>query len=185
MPNIAKSHAYKEKEFGIYVLWKFLPAHIRSMKKNELSALGLSDPLIFRVIKIKNQTEFAKQFGVKDLGTLTDWNKKIRSKNITPPQSMVGFQKQYASIFERASSSQFPKLENALSEQKKIISLLKKENATLKRTLASPVIKTPPSKRKSRSSSNIDKPVQATLASAPPSESPASLLQKLRSIFRK
>ncbi len=185
MPNIAKSHAYKEKEFGIYVLWKFLPAHIKNMKKNELSALGLSDPLIFRVIKIKNQTEFAKQFGIRDLGTLTDWNKKIRNGNITPPQSMVGFQKQYASIFERASSSQFPKLESALSEQKKIISLLKKENATLKRTLASPALKTPPSKRKQLSPSNIDKPVQATLTNAPPSESPASLLQKLRSIFRK
>ena len=57
MPIIANKSVYKEKEFNNYVLWKFLPAHARGMKKSELAAIGLNDPLIIKLIKIKNQNE--------------------------------------------------------------------------------------------------------------------------------
>src|SRR3989344_3706182 len=39
--------------------------------------LGIDDELAISLLSIKNQTEFAQRFGIKDLGTLTEWNKKI------------------------------------------------------------------------------------------------------------
>lgn len=39
--------------------------------------MGFTDPEVFVLLKIKTQTEFAKQYGIRDLGTLTDWNRKI------------------------------------------------------------------------------------------------------------
>ena len=82
MPNNAKISVYKEKEFEMYALWKSMPAYFRGMKKDQLLSLGFSDPMIQKVVKIKSQTEFAKAFHIKDLGTLTDWNSKIEKNNL-------------------------------------------------------------------------------------------------------
>ena len=40
----------------------------------------VDDELAMSLLEIKNQTEFAKRFGIKDLGTLTEWNKKIEKE---------------------------------------------------------------------------------------------------------
>lgn len=135
MPKIAKYHAYKEKEFGIYVLWKFLPAHFKGMRKNELAKLGFNDPVISKIIKIKNQTEFAKYFNIKDLGTLTDWNKKIKNENITHPPIMDSYQKNQTNINEKIILPSITELKENLLKQNKLIATLKKENAYLKNKL--------------------------------------------------
>lgn len=132
MPKNAKNHVYKEKEFNIYVMWKFLPAHVRGMRKNELINLGVSDPLILKIIKIKNQTEFAKYFHIKDLGTLTDWNNKIKKENTTPPPFMNEYQKQNNNINEKIIIPNVTNLNEIILSQNKIISSLKKENVMLK-----------------------------------------------------
>ncbi len=132
MPKNAKNHVYKEKEFNIYVMWKFLPAHVRGMRKNELINLGVSDPLILKIIKIKNQTEFAKYFHIKDLGTLTDWNNKIKKENVTPPPFMNEYQKQNNNINEKIIIPNVTNLNEIILSQNKIISSLKKENIILK-----------------------------------------------------
>lgn len=140
MPNNPKKQVYKEKEFGIYVLWKFLPAHFKGMKRDELETLGFTDPMILKIIKIKNQTEFAKYFNIKDLGTLTDWNNRIKREKPASPLLMTEFQKQYSGINERIILPNVSKLEAKISEQNKTISLLKKENALLKKKLKPSVI---------------------------------------------
>jgi hypothetical protein len=42
--------------------------------------MGIDDEIAMSLLEIKNQTEFAKRFGIKDLGTLSDWNKKIEER---------------------------------------------------------------------------------------------------------
>lgn len=142
MPKNAKNHVYKEKEFNIYVMWKFLPAHVRGIKKNELINLGLTDPLILKIIKIKSQTEFAKYFHIKDLGTLTDWNNKIKKESITPPPLMNEYQKQNNNINEKIIVPNITNLNEKILNQKKIISSLKKENTILKNKIKSRVSNT-------------------------------------------
>jgi hypothetical protein len=133
MPKNAKKGAYKEKEFETYLLWKSLPAHFRGMKKKELHAAGFTDPLILKIIKIKNQTQFAKTFHIKDLGTLTDWNNKIKNENITSPVLETTFQNQTSTINKKIILPTIKELENKLLEKNKIIYLLKKEITLLKK----------------------------------------------------
>ncbi len=133
MPNNAKKGVYKEKEFGIYLLWKSLPANFRGMKKTELKSYGIDDPFISKIIKIKNQTEFAKYFHVKDLGTLTDWNNKIQKENLSSPLVPNVFKKQFVEINEKVIINNTKELERKIQEQEEIIKILKIENEKYKK----------------------------------------------------
>ncbi len=98
MPTNAKKNVYKEKEFQTYVLWKSLPAFFRGMQKKELQTYGFTDPIILKIVTIKNQTTFAKKFGIKDLGTLTDWNNRIKNNNLESFTLNNIFKKEFENI---------------------------------------------------------------------------------------
>ena len=68
---------YKKQEFECYVLWRSLPSIYRGQPRHVLEKMGIDDEISMSMLEIKNQTEFAKRFGIKDLGTLSAWNKKI------------------------------------------------------------------------------------------------------------
>ena len=82
MPKNAKKITYKEQEFEMYVLWKSLPAILRGQEPRIYEQLKITDELVLQLLEIKNQTQFAKKFDVKDLATLTDWNKKIEEHDL-------------------------------------------------------------------------------------------------------
>jgi hypothetical protein len=189
MPNNAKKSVYKEKEFGIYVLWRFLPPHFRGMKESELNALGFTDPLILKIIKIKNQTGFAKYFHIKDLGTLTDWNNKIKKENITSPFLTSNLKKELWNLNEKIILPNIDKLKIKISEQNKIISSLKKENALLKRkielhTQEKPNMVPDFQNNISAETNNNISPVtpQTNINKKIPTD---NIIQKLKKIFRK
>jgi hypothetical protein len=68
---------YKRQEFESYVLWRSMPSILRGQPRHVIEKLGIDDELAMSLLDIKNQTEFAKRFGIRDLGTLTEWNKRI------------------------------------------------------------------------------------------------------------
>jgi hypothetical protein len=68
---------YKKREFESYVLWRSMPSILRGQPRHVIERLGIDDELAMSLLDIKNQTEFAERFGIKDLGTLSEWNKKI------------------------------------------------------------------------------------------------------------
>lgn len=68
---------YKKQEFESYVLWRSMPSILRGQPRHVIEKLGIDDEVAMSLLEIKNQTEFAKHFGIKDLGTLSAWNKKI------------------------------------------------------------------------------------------------------------
>ena len=49
---------------------------------SKLDGFGISDEDARLLLGIRTQTEFAEKFSVKDLGTLTDWNKKIEAEGL-------------------------------------------------------------------------------------------------------
>ncbi len=73
---------YKMREFECYVLWRSMPPIFRGQPKHVLEKMGIDDEIAISLLEIKNQTEFAKRFGIKDLGTLSDWNKKIDERGL-------------------------------------------------------------------------------------------------------
>jgi hypothetical protein len=70
-------NVYKKQEFESYVLWRSMPSILRGQPRHVIEKLGIDDEVAMSLLDIKNQTEFAKRFGIKDLGTLSAWNKKI------------------------------------------------------------------------------------------------------------
>lgn len=84
MDNDAENYktisVYKRQEFESYVLWRSMPSILRGQPRHVIEKLGVDDELAMSLLEIKNQTEFAKRFGIKDLGTLTEWNKKIEKE---------------------------------------------------------------------------------------------------------
>jgi len=79
-----KGGVYRKQEFDTYVLWKALPSFLRGQPRTVLEKMGINNEITLDLLQIKTQTEFAKQFGIKDLGTLTDWNKRIEEKGLVP-----------------------------------------------------------------------------------------------------
>ena len=73
---------YRKAEFDSYMMWKSLPTFLRGQPELVIRKMGIDDPVIFHLLKIKTQTEFAAQYNIKDLGTLTDWNKKIEKEGL-------------------------------------------------------------------------------------------------------
>ena len=49
-----------------------------------LEKFGIDEEVAIGLLEIKTQTEFAKRFNIKDLATLTDWNKKLENEKIIP-----------------------------------------------------------------------------------------------------
>lgn len=78
--SYAELAVYKKPEFASYVLWRSMPSILRGQPRHIIEKLGIDDELALSLLEIKNQTEFAKRFGIKDLGTLSDWNKKIEER---------------------------------------------------------------------------------------------------------
>jgi len=68
---------YRKQDFNSYVLWKSLPSFLKGQPKVMLEKFGITDELAVELLQIKTQGEFATKFGIKDPGTLTDWNKRM------------------------------------------------------------------------------------------------------------
>lgn len=77
-----KSGVYRKQDFNSYILWKSLPSYLKGQPKAVLEKFGISDETALELLQIKNQSEFASKFSIKDLGTLTDWNKKIEKEGL-------------------------------------------------------------------------------------------------------
>jgi len=75
--NSKSFHVYKKQEFESYVLWRSMPSILRGQPRHVIEKLGIDDEMAMSLLDIKNQTEFAQKFGIKDPGTLSAWNKKI------------------------------------------------------------------------------------------------------------
>jgi hypothetical protein len=76
--------AYKEEEYEMYAYWKFLPVQLRGLPEESIKKLGIDDEDVLFLLAIKTQRQFAAEFGIKDLGTLTDWNKRLMKENSLP-----------------------------------------------------------------------------------------------------
>ncbi len=85
MPNYAKNQGVrKTQDFDSYAMWKAMPSILRGQPKQVLEKFGIDDELAISLLEIKTQTEFAKRFDIKDLATLTDWNKKLEKEGLVP-----------------------------------------------------------------------------------------------------
>lgn len=83
MPKNAKhTGVYKKAEFETYALWKSLPSFLKGQPKSVLEKFGLEDEIVLSLLEIKTQTQFAERFEIKDLATLTDWNKRIKDDGL-------------------------------------------------------------------------------------------------------
>ncbi len=127
MPRNAKNVAYKAKEFETYLLWKSLPPHFRGLKISELKQYGFTDPLLSRIVKIKTQTEFARRFGIKDLGTLTDWNAKAEQQHLVKEVTAPAYEKELARVGKNVSESLIVSLQDKIRKQQKLITTLRKQ----------------------------------------------------------
>ena len=75
--NAETGGVYKKQEFEAYATWRAMPSFLRGQPRGMLERFGIDDDLAMSLLEIRNQTEFAKKFGIKDLTTLSEWNKKI------------------------------------------------------------------------------------------------------------
>ncbi len=77
-----KGGVYRKQDFNSYVLWKSLPSFLKGQPKIMLEKFGIADDITIELLSIKTQGEFATKFGIKDPGTLTDWNKRIEKEGL-------------------------------------------------------------------------------------------------------
>jgi len=85
MPKNAENiGVYKKQDFDSYVLWRSLPSVLRSQPKQLLERYNIDEEIAVGLLEIKTQTEFAKKFGIKDMTTLSEWNKKIEKEGLIP-----------------------------------------------------------------------------------------------------
>lgn len=77
-----KVGVYRKQDFNSYVLWKSLPSFLKGQPKIMLEKFGIADDITVELLSIKTQGEFAAKFGIKDPGTLTDWNKRIEKEGL-------------------------------------------------------------------------------------------------------
>ncbi len=73
---------YKTQDFESYAVWKSLPSFLRGQPRQVLEKYGIDEEVMLSLLEIKTQTEFAKRFAIKDLATLTDWNKKLEKEGL-------------------------------------------------------------------------------------------------------
>lgn len=77
-----KRGVYRKDEFELYIAWKSLPTFLRGQPEPVLKKMGIDDDMTLELLKIRTQKEFAARFVIKDLGTLTDWNKRIDEEGL-------------------------------------------------------------------------------------------------------
>lgn len=77
-----KGCVYRKQDFSSYVLWKSLPSFLKGQPRVMLEKFGITDDTAIELLQIKTQGEFATKFGIKDEGTLTDWNKRIEKEGL-------------------------------------------------------------------------------------------------------
>jgi hypothetical protein len=73
---------YRAQDFAAYVTWKSLPSFLRGQPEAVLRKMGIDDELAIELLQLKTQKDFAAKYDVKDLGTLTDWNKRIEADGL-------------------------------------------------------------------------------------------------------
>jgi hypothetical protein len=73
---------YRKQDFAAYVTWKSLPTFLRGQPEAVLRKMGIDDELAIELLQLKTQKDFAAKYDVKDLGTLTDWNKRIENDGL-------------------------------------------------------------------------------------------------------
>jgi hypothetical protein len=73
---------YRKQDFTAYVTWKSLPTFLRGQPEAVLRKMGIDDELAIELLQLKTQKDFAAKYEVKDLGTLTDWNKRIENDSL-------------------------------------------------------------------------------------------------------
>lgn len=78
---------YKQKEFDRYVVWRSLPPAFKGISAHQIQKMGFTEEEIIELMQIKTQKQFAEHFGIRDQGTLTDWNKKIKAENLLFPHT--------------------------------------------------------------------------------------------------
>jgi hypothetical protein len=71
---------YKKREFESYVLWLSMPSVLRGQPRHVLERMGIDDEVAVSLLDIRSQAEFARHFGIKDPGTLSDWNRRIEAE---------------------------------------------------------------------------------------------------------
>lgn len=72
-----KAEVYLKQTFELYGIWKNLPPVLRKLSPEDLEEqIGIDDPVIVELLKIRNQTEFAAAFDVRQ-ETLSQWNKRL------------------------------------------------------------------------------------------------------------
>ncbi len=77
-----REEPYKDGDFRSYIMWKSLPTLLRNESDEILKKLGLEDPIVIKLIRIKSQAEFCKEFNIGTPGTLTAWNKRIEDEPV-------------------------------------------------------------------------------------------------------
>jgi hypothetical protein len=75
---------YKTQDFEAYAMWKSLPAFLRGQPRQVLEKLGIDEEIALSLLEIKTQTEFAERYGIGDLSTLSDWNKRLKKEGLIP-----------------------------------------------------------------------------------------------------
>lgn len=70
--------AYKKEVFEIYKKWKRMPGFLKGLSPIYLERVyRVTNFRIVNLLQITTQKDFARCYGVRDLGTLTDWNERI------------------------------------------------------------------------------------------------------------
>jgi len=80
--NLTSAGVHLKQEFNSYIKWRSLPVFLRGQPEPVLQKMGIDDPEVFELLKTRTQTEFAKKYGIRDLGTLSDWNKIIQKEGL-------------------------------------------------------------------------------------------------------
>lgn len=77
-----KRDVYKKAEYETYALWKSLPSFLRGQPASVLQKFGIEDEAALSLLEIRTQTQFAEKFGIKDLTTLSKWNKRLEEEGL-------------------------------------------------------------------------------------------------------
>jgi len=83
---------YRKREFELYKVWKSLPPMLKGKPAVTLQKFGIEDEDLISLLQIKTQTEFAQKYEIRDLGTLSDWNKRIKESGFQ--EDMYGWARQ-------------------------------------------------------------------------------------------
>src|SRR6185369_4601753 len=105
MPKNRPFGAYKKEEYLAFKIWVSIPRMFRGLPETSFLIRSIKDPRVRKIATIQTQKEFAKHFRIRDLGTLTDWRKKIEEekpdKYLYSPLANTIFQNLVAALYMR------------------------------------------------------------------------------------